>query len=62
MIAKQSDDKTSADQEPHEGPFRREELEWYGEAYERAYVAKLEIDEKLKELAAKLQPKVAIIH
>lgn len=43
-------------------PFSDRELEWYGEAYERAYLEKLKIDDALAALAAKLQPKKTILH
>ena len=43
-------------------PFSDRELDWYCEAYERAYVEKLKIDDALATLAAKLQPKKTILH
>ena len=43
-------------------PFSDRELDWYGEAYKRAYLEKLKIDDALATLAAKLQPRKTILH
>ncbi len=42
--------------------FTAQELAWYGEAYERAFIEKLKIDNQLSALAAKLKPKTSILH
>ncbi len=63
MIARKCDDKKPVSEDSRErGTFKDHELEWYGEAYESLYIAKLEIDSKLKELAAKLQPRATLVH
>ena len=63
MIAKKCDDKRPVGDNTREcGAFKAHELEWYGEAYEGLYKAKLEMDVKLKELAAKLQPRATLVH
>ena len=63
MSGRKSDDggKAQAD-DRRPKPFSDRELDWYGEAYERAYVEKLKIDDALAALAAKLQPKKTILH
>ena len=63
MSSRKSDDRDQQPQE-HRRPqsFTSRELDWYGEAYERAYIEKLKIDDALATLAAKLQPKKTVLH
>ena len=63
MIAKKSDDADQVGKGPHEErKLQPHELEWYGDAYESLYLQKLQMDEKLKDLAAKLQPRQTTVH
>ncbi len=63
MSSRKSDDSGQAHHESgRPKPFTDRDLEWYGEAYERAYMEKLKIDDKLQALMAKLQPKKVIMH
>ena len=63
VIAKTSDDCDPVCQDPHEDlKYKHADLEWYGEAYERLYIQKLQIDVNLKALAEKLAPKKTILH
>jgi len=63
MSVRKSDESDKARAESgKQKPFTERELEWYGEAYERAYVEYLKIDDALAALAAKLQPKKTILH
>ena len=63
VIARKSDDCGPVCQDPQDDlKFGHADLEWYGQAYERLYIQKLQMDEQLKTLAAKLAPKQTILH
>ena len=63
VVARKSDDCDPVCQDPQDDlKFGQAALEWYGEAYERLYIQKLQMDEQLKALAAKLAPKQTTIH
>ena len=62
MIAKKSDDKKPVGENSREPLLKKRDLDWYGDAYEQLYMAKLQIDVQLKDLAAKLQPRTTTVH
>jgi len=63
MAAKKTVSVDQISQDPHaELKFKPHDLEWYGAAYERLYLEKLQIDQNLRDLAAKLKPNNPIMH
>lgn len=62
-MTRKSEDCGPVSQDPQDDlKFRPADLAWYGEAYERLYIQKLQIDDQLKALAEKLAPKPTILH